>query len=311
MAAFRRLPGMRARGNGRHLELVRAARRASSVLGESAQLVREFILKQQNPDGGFRGRTTQSDLYYTLFALDGLRALDAPIDAAQVASYLASFTDGAALDFVHLCCLAGCHAALRETGAPETVREALLHRLESHRALDGGYHPQSNQPHGTAYAAFLAVGAYGDLQETVPQPGRVAAALKQLGTDDGAYGNEHQAKVSSTNATAAALATLGHLGVLANYRTAAKWLSAQAHPMGGFKASPLAPFPDLLSTATVLHALAATGASVEPFREQCLDFVDTLWSNEGGFHGHWQDDVLDVEYTFYGLLALGHLGAKG
>jgi hypothetical protein len=42
-------------------------------------------------------------------------------------------------------------------------------------------------------------------------------------------------------------------------------------------------------------------------RERSLDFIDTLWSAEGGFHGHWADDHLDAEYTFYGLLALGHL----
>ena len=40
-----------------------------------------------------------------------------------------------------------------------------------------------------------------------------------------------------------------------------------------------------------------------PIRERCLDFHDTLWSAEGGFHGHWSDDHLDAEYTFYGLLA--------
>ena len=38
-----------------------------------------------------------------------------------------------------------------------------------------------------------------------------------------------------------------------------------------------------------------------------LDFVDSLWSNRGAFHGHWADDDLDVEYCFYALLALGHL----
>jgi hypothetical protein len=42
-------------------------------------------------------------------------------------------------------------------------------------------------------------------------------------------------------------------------------------------------------------------------KEPCLDFVDSLWSNAGGFHGHWGDDHLDCEYTYYGLLALGHL----
>src|SRR5438874_1185034 len=68
-----------------------------------------------------------------------------------------------------------------------------------------------------------------------------------------------------------------------------------------------APLPDLLSTATALHALAGLEASFERVREPCLDFIDTLWTNEGGFYGHWGDDHLDCEYTYYGLLALGHL----
>jgi hypothetical protein len=65
--------------------------------------------------------------------------------------------------------------------------------------------------------------------------------------------------------------------------------------------------PDLLSTATALHALAGLEAPIARVRESCLDFVDSLWTNEGGFHGHWADEHLDCEYTFYGLLALGHL----
>ena len=71
---------------------------------------------------------------------------------------------------------------------------------------------------------------------------------------------------------------------------------------------PAAPLPDLLSTATTLHALATMEVDLPAsLRERCLDFVDTLWSAQGGFHGHWADDHLDAEYTFYGLLALGHL----
>ena len=45
--------------------------------------------------------------------------------------------------------------------------------------------------------------------------------------------------------------------------------------------------------------------------ERCLDFVDSLWNADGGFHGNWTDDYLDCEYTFYGLLALGHLSLNG
>jgi len=87
----------------------------------------------------------------------------------------------------------------------------------------------------------------------------------------------------------------------------ADWLLDRCHPDGGFAATPDSPMPDLLSTATALHALAGVGVDLEPIREQCLDFIDSLWCSEGAFQGHWADTELDTEYVFYGLLALGHL----
>jgi hypothetical protein len=70
---------------------------------------------------------------------------------------------------------------------------------------------------------------------------------------------------------------------------------------------PKAPIPDLLSTATALHALARTGYEINTIKEKCLDYIDSLWCGEGGFYGNWTDKILDCEYTYYGLLALGHL----
>ncbi len=67
--------------------------------------------------------------------------------------------------------------------------------------------------------------------------------------------------------------------------------------------------PDLLSTATALHALGSAGASLDRVREPCIEFIDSLWSPRGGFRGHALEDTLDSEYTFYALLALGHLSA--
>jgi hypothetical protein len=98
-----------------------------------------------------------------------------------------------------------------------------------------------------------------------------------------------------------------HLGFPVN-AAVGDWLLAQVAPQGGFFAVPGAPIPDLLSTATGLHALACIERRVPSgVHERCLDFIDTLWSAEGGFHGHWADDHLDAEYTYYGLIALGHL----
>jgi len=112
--------------------------------------------------------------------------------------------------------------------------------------------------------------------------------------------------IASTNATAAAVTVLRNLGQPLN-PAVGDWLLARAHPQGGFLAAPAAPMPDLLSTATALHALAGLETSFSAVKDKSLDFVDSLWTNEGGFYGHWGDDHLDCEYTFYGLLALGHL----
>jgi hypothetical protein len=85
-----------------------------------------------------------------------------------------------------------------------------------------------------------------------------------------------------------------------------QWLLARCRH-GGFFANPDAPVPDLLSTATALHALRSLHAPLDAIREDCLDFVDSLWTSQGAFYGTWVDDTPDCEYTYYGLLALGHL----
>lgn len=295
-------------------EMLRAARRAPLLLGDSTSLVREFLLSHQNADGGFRGRTHQSDLYYTGFGLDGLLALKEPISGEQVAGYLHSFGGGESLDFVHLCSLARCYGALRDAGwrdaCPTNVAREIQRRVEAHRSADGGYRPREDKSSGTVYAAFLAFGAYQDLERRLPSGARLAASLKRGETPEGAWANESHIATPATNSTVAALAVLGSLGILGDLTHTGRWLAAQQHPLGGFRASPLAPIPDLLSTATALHALGGIGIEIKPLREPCLDFIDSLWSNRGSFHGHWDDDQLDVEYTFYGLLALGHLISK-
>jgi len=296
------------------LEMLQVARLGPKLLGESAALVIDFLFSQLNEDGGFKDRTGRSDLYYTVFGLDGLVALQAELPAERVEPFLRCFGNGANLDFVHLCCLARGWAALAKTrsdfsgpGSPE-FRDELLGRIEVFRARDGGYNPVSGAEFGTAYGGFLAMGAYEDLHGQLPEPQRLADCLRSLETGDGAWTNERNAnlKVGSTNATAAAVAVLRHLGA-AIQATAGEWLLARCHQQGGFLAMPNAPLPDLLSTANALHALAGLQVPLDRIKEPCLDFIDTLWTNAGGFHGHWGDDALDCEYTFYGLLALGHL----
>ena len=287
--------------------MLQVARVAPKVLGESAALVRDFLLGQQNEDGGFRDRAGRSDLYYTVFALDGLLALRSELPTEKVTRFLESFRHGDGLDFVHLCCLARAWAALG-VKLPAETREGILQSVKTFRSADGGFHIAAGSPVGSAYGCFLGLGVHQDLGGELENPLGLVQCLKFLETKDGAWTNERQIPVGSTNATAAAVTVLRHLA-MPIHTGVADWLWQQQHPQGGFVAAPRAPIPDLLSTATALQALAGMGRDLDLLRESCLDFVDSLWTNAGAFHGHWHEEEVDAEYTYYGLLALGHLAS--
>ncbi len=265
--------------------MLQVARLAPNLLQEAAEPVAQFLRSQFNDDGGARDRAGKSDLYYTVFALEGLIALRRDLPAEKVRSYLENFGDGEGLDLVHLTCLARCWAAL-----PKGTLEAETNlRLARRIAF--------TEKNFSLYNLFLKIGAAQDLGRSAPLPSAEKGILSYQ-SPDGSFGG-------TTPTTAAAVTLLHHLG-LDVPPAATAWLLARAHPKGGFLAVPEAPMPDLLSTATALHALAAAHASIGALKESMLDFVDTLWTGKG-FCGNWADDTVDSEYTYYGLLSLGHL----
>jgi geranylgeranyl transferase type-2 subunit beta len=285
--------------------MLQVARLAPTLLGDSRDLVRDFYLKRLNPDGGFQDRAGDSDLYYTVFGLEGLAALEIDPPAA-VPAFLDRFGDGGDLDFVHLTCLARAWATAQRSGPPPHIAAALRQRIERYRSADGGFSVAPDAEFGTPYGSFLALGAIEDLGRAPDNPDAMLSSVLALRAADGGYANHPGAAQGSTPATAAAVLVMRHLD--REPETAARdWLLARSHADGGFFAAPAVPVPDLLSTATALHALVAMHADISRIKEPCLDFVDSLWTNEGGFCGSWVDQTLDCEYTYYGLLALGHL----
>jgi prenyltransferase beta subunit len=311
--------------------MLQVARLSPKPLGDARDLVQHFLLEQRHPDGGFQDRSGDPDLYYTVFGLEGLVALraDPPID--NIASYLRRFGSGDGLDFVHVACLARTWATVGGLGVSgpgggsvgvggdadrlkglkglkpdEATCDAIAARLETFRSADGGYAQTPGEEQGTIYAAFLALGAYQDLQREMPDAERLLPTIAALRAPDGGYANFPGMDVGLTSTTAAAVAIHRVFGRPIE-GDPASWLLARYHAQGGFVAAPEVPIPDLLSTATALHALAILQAPLAPIQDSCLDFVDTLWTNRGGFYGSWADDTLDCEYTYYGLLALGHL----
>jgi prenyltransferase beta subunit len=287
--------------------MLQVARLAPTVLGaDAARQVESFVLAQQNTDGGFRDRDGRSDLYYSSFAVDALTALRAEIPA-NLTSYLASCHPGQ-LDFVHCACLARLLSVVHRTGPDwDTKLENTLARLEMFRTSDGGYNQTPESSGGSCYACFLSLGAYGDHGLFPPQHHEIGACLRELALPNGAWVNDKAFPVANVPATAAAVSLARNLRLPIPEETAGFLLSAYHPASGGFTPFPGAHLPDLLSTAVALHALDGLQADFSRIKDPCLDYVDSLWTAEGGFHGHWDDDVLDLEYTYYGLLALGHL----
>lgn len=274
--------------------MLQVAKLSTKLLGDSAQLILDFLNGEQR-DGAYRDRSGNPDLYYTVFGLECLRALSAKLPAATP-EYLRTFGHGEDLDLVHLSSLIRCWANVARDIpiAPD---------LERFRTADGGYGLSGP---GTLYGCFLAMGTYQDLRLPIPNADAFLTCIQQLRAGDGAFANHVGAPLGQTSSTAAAVGLLRHLDEPVP-REVSGWLQRMQHTSGGFLAAPAAPIPDLLSTATALHALASLKTPLDPMREPALDFLDTLWTTRGGFLGSWADETLDCEYTYYGLLALGYL----
>ena len=81
-------------------------------------------------------------------------------------------------------------------------------------------------------------------------------------------------------------------------------LLAMQDETGGFRAHAGAPFPDLLSTSVAVFALHLH--HIAP-RYDVKPFIEAHWQDDGCFAASLLDGFGDVEYEFYGLLALGSI----
>ena len=290
-------------------EILTAAARAGNLLDESTDSVAAFIRSRLSGDGGFRGRGGASDLYYTVFGIESLLAVDAEVPVGPIEKYLSTFLPGESLDLVHLACLVRCWACLPGREVPAQLRRRAAARLERFCSAEGGYGAGGAGTSAQAYSCFLAMGAYQDLEIPCPEARGISRGLQALAMAGGGYANQRRLPVATTASTAAAVVLLRQLRLPVEAATA-RWLRAQCSQAGGFVAVPGATEPDLLATATALHALAAIEEPLDEIRPRCIDFIMSLRTADGGFRGCAGDDDADCEYTFYALLSLGNLSEK-
>lgn len=161
----------------------------------------------------------------------------------------------------------------------------------------------SGLPHNdplSPYTQFIRLCLLEDNRHPIRHKKEIITSLSRYRVPTGGYMNTTDGLTATTNATAAALAVTGQL---AGYQNNAdvRYLQSLQKSSGGFCAAEATPVPDLLSTATALFVLNSYGL---PPKHDASDFIEAHWLDSGGFSATLLENKSDVEYTFYGLLAL-------
>ncbi len=260
------------------IELV--LQRSRQVLDEEALCaIQEYMASQQTPQGGFADKAGRCDLYYTLFGCYATEALGMYEAIPAVKKYVQENVQPEKLAGVDLYCAAILYAKLFGS---HRVPSAIFQKLTL--LLDQSV---EKTPVYTGFMSLLVLYALKDYRnlyrirrhlaaDTESMPCSVTAARLVL---DFAFGKPSE-----------------------NMRKDLMNFYAQ----GGFRAVKNAPVSDLLSTAVALYALRFIHADLRMIKPDCLSFIDSLFI-KGGFRATILDQAADVEYTFYGLLALGSL----
>lgn len=277
-------------------QMIDLLRNALLLLDEQGrEEVTHFVLSQQNPDGGFRDRGGRSDLYYSLFGMMILKVspLNLPMrdlengDGAlyQLQQYIVSQTSSKNPGFIEQCCLVLLQKELKTGRLP---------RIKSIISLCGSFWKERKSIN-LSYRSFVL---FLTLDAVLPFRGFLKMAAKRMLTQT----------MVDANSPCSEIAAKVFLQKMVN-RDGAKdqeLLKSFACEPGGFRAFLHLQQADMLSTAVALFALNYAESDLRLLKPACFDFIQQNFA-DGAFLSGDGDQTADLEYTFYGLLALGVL----
>ncbi|MCK9204923.1 MAG: hypothetical protein M0P58_10890 [Bacteroidales bacterium] len=285
----------------------RGLNKGFAMLDENSQEeVRMWIISQQNGMGGFPDRGSKCDLYYTLFGFFLADALKLDTAMNKLKSYINIIEQQPVQSNIELFCLAILHASLfpHDAGTDSYIRK--IRKISKNgKALKDNY------------SSFLIILSLFYLRDYTGAVGMLKSLAHKNGeTATGETGDSKPAPVIAAQQILLFMKSMLPSGMKSNSFSGswdngakpAKILSFY-NGNGGFSATTDAPGPDLLSTAVALFTLKFIGYDLGLLRPDCLNFVGELYQ-DGGFRSCALDNKTDVEYTFYGLLALGSLAQE-
>lgn len=266
---------------------------------EAVGRITEFVRSQRTDEGAFMNKSGQPDLYYTVFGWILSYVLMIPSDSKKNNAYLADL-DSDSLDLIHYAAYMRCRMIQQwmDGGKMKLIFKAFFSaEIKALEDFCGVPHNDIQSP----YTQFIWLCLLEDTGNRIKNKREILNSLALYHAETGGYMNTIDGLTATTNATVAALAIKGQLD---GYRDNADvhYLYNLQDSSGGFAAAKASPLPDLLSTATSLYMLSCYG--MKP-KYAARDLIEAHWLDSGGFSATLMEDKSDVEYTFYGLLALG------
>jgi prenyltransferase beta subunit len=285
-----------------YLQMVDLLRNAIALLDDQGrEEALQFITSQQNADGGFQDRGGRSDLYYSLFGGMMLRA-ESPLNPPE-----GDFDETRAISSVSLKRLGEFIGKQKGEFIPGFIEQCCLillqkelrikrfSRFKSLLSLARSFMKEKDSIN-LSYRSFVL---FLTLDTVLPFPGILKLASKKMfaktTVDQHSPCSEIAAKVFLQK-------MMNQKGLKEQ-----ELLKSFACDSGGFKAFQHLQQADMLSTAVALFALNYANHDLRLLKPACLDFIQSNFS-VGAFLSGDGDPTTDVEYTFYGLLALGVLG---
>jgi hypothetical protein len=265
-------------------QLIGYARSGFNLLDKLSQgQVIGFIQSRQHKNGGFVGRGEEADIYYTLFGVWLFEATGMKLNPSDQIDFCerAKKQERNAADKFAL-------ILIKSVLFKERYRKPSLFSLLSILAK----HLRST---GVSYSLFLFLLTY----DTFYRTNRVLKFIIRIWLRFFRIYKESPCSMVSAVAIArhqAGLKTEKEVQLLMSYYVEGK----------GFRLFGHLPSGDLLSTAVSLFALKTAGFDLRLIAPGCLNFIQENFDN-GAFLSGDGDQHRDLEYTFYGLLALGTL----
>lgn len=265
--------------------------------------INRFVADNQMPDGGYRGRSGGSDLYYTDFAV---RILSLTSSDAHAFDGIYKWMNGHHLEpqnILECFSILNIRRILLKYDINIAVDEIKIMSVILSQELPNDGFSRTGSKFISAYNTFLAVLCFQMLGCEPPNLDALISALHGLTRPDGGYSESQVDVISQTNATAAAIAPLMMYESLddRDKESALSYLLKMQSPEGGLLAQPSITESDLLSTYTGMVCIFWLDGLDKMNLSSVAKYVKQLASADGGFRACLSDSESDIEYTYYGL----------